>query len=221
MSIIVDVVSDVICPWCFLGKRHLDRAIAALDPGSVEVRWRPFLLDATIPKEGLDRKEYLTRKFGAERLKDLHAPLIAAGKAAGVPYNFERITRTPNTLNAHRLIAWSHATGKQHAMAERLFMDYWSHGKDVGETRVLIDAAIAVGLDGSLVAQLLASEADLDRVIAEINQAAEFGITGVPTFIFGNRYAVVGAQPPEVLKAGITRALLEARATPPVSPASA
>lgn len=222
MSIIIDIVSDVICPWCFLGKRHLDTAIAALDDGAVEVRWRPFLLDATIPKEGLDRKDYLTRKFGAERLKDLHAPLIAAGKAAGVPYDFERIIRTPNTLNAHRLIAWAHAAGKQHEMAERLFMDYWSAGKDVGEPRVLIDAAIAVGLDATLVAQLLGSDADLDRVIAEINQAAEFGISGVPTFIFGNRYAVVGAQPPDVLKAGITRAMLEARAaTPPASPASA
>jgi predicted DsbA family dithiol-disulfide isomerase len=215
MSIIVDIVSDVICPWCFLGKRHLDTAIASLEAGSIELRWRPFLLDATLGREGLDRKEYLTRKFGAERLKDLHAPLIAAGKAAGVPYHFERITRTPNTLNAHRLIAWSHAAGKQHEMAERLFMDYWSEGKDVGDPRVLIDAAVAVGLDAALVAQLLASEADLDAVIAEINQAAEFGITGVPTFIFGNRYAVVGAQPPDVLKAGITRALLEARATPP------
>lgn len=215
MSIIVDIVSDVICPWCFLGKRHLDRAIASLEEGAVEVRWRPFLLDASIPKEGLDRKAYLTAKFGAERLEGLHAPLIAAGKAAGVPYNIERITRTPNTLNAHRLITWSHAAGKQHEMAERLFMDYWSEGRDVGDPRVLIDAAVAVGLDGTLVAQLLASEADLDRVIAEINRAAEFGITGVPTFIFGNRYAVVGAQPPDVLKAGITRALLEAKATPP------
>ena len=218
MSVIVDIVSDVICPWCFLGKRHLDRAIASLEEGAVELRWRPFLLDASIPKEGLDRKAYLTAKFGAERLEGLHAPLIAAGRAAGVPYNFERITRTPNTLNAHRLIAWSHAAGKQHEMAERLFMDYWSEGKDVGDPRVLIDAAVAVGLDDTLVAQLLGSEADLDRVIAEINQAAEFGITGVPTFIFGNRYAVVGAQPPEVLKAGITRALLEAR--PVSSPSS-
>ncbi len=122
------------------------------------------------------------------------------------------ITRTPNTLNAHRLIRWAQAAGKQHDMAERLFMDYWSAGKDIGETRVLIDAAVAVGLDATLVTQLLGSEADLDPVIAEINQAAGFGITGVPTFIFGNRYAVVGAQPPEVLKAGITRAMLEARA---------
>jgi predicted DsbA family dithiol-disulfide isomerase len=222
MSIIIDIVSDVICPWCFLGKRHLDMAIASLDDAAVEVRWRPFLLDASIPKEGMDRKDYLTRKFGAERLKDLHAPLIAAGKAAGVPYDFERISRTPNTLNAHRLMRWAHAAGKQHEMAERLFMDYWSHGKDVGEPRVLLDAAIAVGLDATLVAQLLGSDSDLDQVIAEINQAAEFGISGVPTFIFGNRYAVVGAQPPEVLKAGITRAKLEARAvTPPASPASA
>ncbi|HLF22171.1 MAG TPA: DsbA family oxidoreductase, partial [Aestuariivirga sp.] len=181
MSVIVDIVSDVICPWCFLGKRHLDRAIASLEEGAVEVRWRPFLLDASIPKEGMDRKAYLTAKFGAERLEGLHAPLIAAGRAAGVPYHFERITRTPNTLNAHRLIAWSHAAGKQHEMAERLFMDYWSEGKDVGDTRVLIDAAVAVGLDATLVAQLLGSEADLDRVIAEINRAAEFGITGVPT----------------------------------------
>ncbi|MGQ0484247.1 MAG: DsbA family oxidoreductase [Hyphomicrobiales bacterium] len=216
MTVTVDIVSDVICPWCFLGKRNLDTAIAALDNGAVEVRWRPFLLDASIPKEGMDRKVYLARKFGADRLEGLHAPLIAAGKAAGVPYDFERITRTPNTLNAHRLMRWAQSAGKQHEMAERLFMAYWNEGKDVGETRVLIDAAIAVGLDATLVAQLLGSEADLDQVVAEIDQAAEFGISGVPTFIFGNRHAVVGAQPPEVLKGAITRAMLEARAaTPP------
>ncbi len=212
MSISVDVVSDVICPWCFLGKRRLDKAIASMPETEVEVRWRPFLLDGSIPREGMDRHTYLANKFGEARLASLHDPLIAAGKADGVPFHFEAITRTPNTLDAHRLIRWAQEAGRQHAMAERLFMDYWSEGKDVGETRVLIDAAIAVGLDGGLVNQLLASDADRGPVIAEINQAAEFGITGVPTFIVGNRYAVVGAQPPEVLKAAMTRAALEARA---------
>lgn len=212
MKVSVDVVSDVICPWCFLGKRRLDKAIASMPETEVEVRWRPFLLDGSIPPDGMNRRTYLANKFGEARLASLHDPLIAAGKADGVPFRFEAINRTPNTLNAHRLIRWAEAEGRQHAMAERLFMDYWSEGKDVGEASVLIDAAIAVGLDGGQVSQLLASDADLDPVIAEINQAAEFGITGVPTFIIGKRYAVVGAQAPEVLKGAMTRAVLEARA---------
>lgn len=212
MTVTIDVVSDVICPWCYLGKRRLDKAIAMLDGVATEIRWRPFLLDASIPKGGIPREEYLLKKFGsAQRIAELHRPLRAAGDAEGIAYAFDRITVTPNTLDAHRLIRWAHAMGKQHEMAEKLFALYWLEGQNIGDRDVLLKAAIDVGLDGPLVSQLLTSEADLDPVIAEINQAFELGITGVPTFIIAGRYAVVGAQAPEALRSGIMRAALEGR----------
>jgi predicted DsbA family dithiol-disulfide isomerase len=212
MSITIDIVSDVICPWCFLGKRRLDEAIAMLNGIETVIRWRPFLLDASIPKTGHPRQEYLLNKFGSEqRIAELHKPLKAAGDAEGIAYAFDKIEVTPNTLDAHRLIRWSHVVGKQHEMAEKLFAFYWLEGQNIGDKNVLVKAAIDVGLDGALVSQLLASEADLDPVIAEINQAAELGITGVPTFIIANRYAIVGAQPAEALRGGIMRAELEQR----------
>jgi predicted DsbA family dithiol-disulfide isomerase len=212
MSISIDIVSDVICPWCFLGKRRLDKAIEVLDDITVAIRWRPFLLDPSIPKEGMPRQLYLERKFSKERIPHLHAPLKAAGEAEGIPYAFDKIEVTPNTLDAHRLIRWAHASGKQHEMAERLFELYWLEGADIGKRGVLMEAAADVALDAALVAQLLDSEVDLDAVLNEINTAAEIGITGVPTFIFAGRYAVVGAQPAEVLASAITRASLQERA---------
>ena len=154
---VIDVISDVICPWCFLGKRRLDKALASLADLDVLVRWRPYALDPSIPPEGLDRTVYLTNKFGAERLATLHDPLIQAGLADGVPYNFEAIARTPNTLDAHRLIRWAHTTGLQNEMAERLFMSYWSEGKDIGDRRVLAAEAGAVGINGGQIAELLDS----------------------------------------------------------------
>jgi predicted DsbA family dithiol-disulfide isomerase len=212
MTITIEVVSDVICPWCYLGKRRLDKAIAMLEGVETEIRWRPFLLDATIPDTGIPRREYLLKKFGsAERIAELHKPLRAAGDAEGIAYAFDKIEVTPNTLNAHRLVRWAHGPGKQHEMAEKLFALYWLEGENIGDSDVLLKAAVDVGLDGPLVSQLLGSEADLDPVIAEINQAVELGITGVPTFIVANRYAVVGAQAPEALRSGIMRAALELR----------
>jgi predicted DsbA family dithiol-disulfide isomerase len=203
MTITIDVVSDVICPWCFLGKRRLDAALAQLKGITVTVRWRPFLLDPTIPKEGMGRTAYLTRKFGAERLKTIHDPLIAAARDLGGPYNFDVITRTPNTRDAHRLIRWSHTAGLQHEMAERLFMAYWSEGKDVGDRGVLADAAAEVGLNRAQIAELLAGDTDVAEVEAEIARATEIGITGVPTFILAQRYAIVGAQSPALLAEAI------------------
>jgi predicted DsbA family dithiol-disulfide isomerase len=202
----IDVVSDVICPWCFLGKRRLDKAIAELGSDvAPEVRWRPFLLDPSIPKEGIDRTLYLERKFGSERVAELHKPLRSAGAAEGINYAFEKIRVTPNSLNAHRLVRWAHMQNLQNAMVERLFSLYWLEGADIGASDVLIRAGVDVGLDGTLVAQLLGSEADLDPVIAEINQATEIGITGVPTFILAGKYALVGAQSPEALRDAILR----------------
>jgi predicted DsbA family dithiol-disulfide isomerase len=206
---IIDVVSDVICPWCFLGKRRLDAALDSLDGIDVFVRWRPFMLDPTIPPEGLDRQDYMLKKFGAERLKTIHDPLIAAGEELGVPYNFDAITRTPNTLDAHRLIRWSHTIERQHETAERLFMAYWNEGQDVGDRDVLARCAGDVGINAAQIRELLDSEQDVAETKAEIQHATNIGVTGVPTYILAQSYALVGAQSPEVLADAIGRVAKE------------
>lgn len=198
-AISVDVVSDVICPWCFLGKRRLDKAIGLLDGITVEVNWRPFFLDPTIPAEGMSRRTYLENKFGAERLKTLHDPILAAGKADGVPYAFDRITRMPNTMDAHRLIRWSHASGKQHDVTERLFMAYFNGGLDIGDCAVLTKIASEAGMEQSEVSAKLESDTDIDAVNAEVERAYRMGVTGVPCFIFAQKQGLMGAQPAEVL----------------------
>ena len=198
-AIAIDVVSDVICPWCFLGKRRLDRAIGLLDGIRVEVNWRPFFLDPTIPKEGMSRKTYMESKFGAERLKTIHDPLIAAGKEDGVPYALDRIMRTPNSMDAHRLIRWSHIQGKQHDVAERLFMAYWNAGLDIGDHAVLLKIASDAGMDKTDVSEKLKNGTDADVVNAEVSHAYRMGVTGVPCFIFAQKQGLMGAQPAEVL----------------------
>jgi len=202
-AISIDVISDVICPWCFLGKRRLDKAIALLADIKVEVNWRPFFLDPTIPAEGMSRRTYLENKFGTERLKTIHDPLIAAGKADGVPYAFDKITRTPNTMDAHRLIRWSHVGGKQHDVSERLFMAYFNGGLDIGDRTVLAKIADEAGMDASEVTTKLGSEADVDAVNAEVEHAYRMGVTGVPCFIFAQKQGLMGAQPAEVLAEAI------------------
>ena len=206
---IIDVVSDVICPWCFLGKRRLDAALARLDDIDVFVRWRPFMLDPTIPPEGLDRQDYMLAKFGPERLKTIHDPLIAAGEELGVPYNFDLITRTPNTLDAHRLIRWAHTVERQHETAERLFMAYWSEGLDVSDRDVLAKCAGDAGINAAQIRELLDTAQDVAETQAEIEHAGKIGVTGVPTFILGQSYALVGAQSPEVLADAIGRVAKE------------
>jgi predicted DsbA family dithiol-disulfide isomerase len=200
----IDVISDVICPWCFLGKRRLDVALAAMDK-DVFIRWRPYLLDPTIPPEGLDRQQYMLDKFGAERLQTIHDPLIEAGQEIGVPYNFDLITRTPNTLDAHRLIRWAHTVERQTELVERLFMAYWSEGKDVGNRDVLAQCAGEAGINAEQIRELLDTEQDVAETHAEIEHATNIGVTGVPTFILAQSYALVGAQSPEVLADAILR----------------
>lgn len=206
---IIDVISDVVCPWCFLGKRRLDAALQQLDL-KVFVRWRPFMLDPTIPPEGLDRREYMLNKFGPERLKTIHDPLIEAGKELGVPYNFDAITRTPNTLDAHRLIRWSHTVERQNDMVERLFMAYWSEGRDVGDRDVLAACAGEAGINAAQIRELLDTTQDVEETKAEIKHATTIGVTGVPTFILAQSYALSGAQSPEVLADAIGRVAREA-----------
>jgi predicted DsbA family dithiol-disulfide isomerase len=202
----IDVVSDVICPWCFLGKRRLDKALAEFPDIQFQVCYRPFFLDPTLPPDGMDRTDYLTRKFGEERLATLHDPLIAAGKEDGVPYDFSKITRTPNTLNAHRLSRWAQVVGSQRTVMEALFMAYWSWGQDISSHEVLGTIATVNGLHGEDITELLATDADKQDVIDEARMAGEIGITGVPTFIFNRKYGAVGAQPVEALKAMIRKA---------------
>jgi len=204
----IDVVSDVICPWCFLGKRRLDAALAALDM-DVFIRWRPYMLDPTIPPEGLDRHEYMLAKFGPERLKTIHDPLIEAGKELDVPYNFDAITRTPNSLDAHRLIRWAHTVDRQTEVVERLFMAYWSEGKDVGNRDVLAQCAGDAGVNAQQIRELLDTQQDVEETRAEIEHATNIGVTGVPTFILAQSYALVGAQSPAVLVDAITRVAKE------------
>jgi len=209
---IIDVVSDVICPWCFLGKRRLDAALARIEDLDVLVRWRPFMLDPTIPPEGLDRQDYMLAKFGPERLKTIHDPLIAAGEELGVPFDFDAITRTPNTLDAHRLIRWAHTVERQHETAERLFMAYWSEGQDVSDRDVLARCAGDAGINAAQIRELLDSAQDVEETKAEIQHATSIGVTGVPTFILGQSYALVGAQSPEVLADAIGRVAKEVTA---------
>jgi predicted DsbA family dithiol-disulfide isomerase len=201
---IIDVVSDVVCPWCFLGKRRLDAALESLDL-DVFIRWRPFQLDPTIPPEGVDRQSYMLKKFGPERLKTIHDPLIEAGSEIGVPYHFDKITRTPNTLDAHRLIRWAHTVGKQTEMVERLFMAYWSQGLDIGDHAVLAACAGEVGINAQQIAELLPTAQDIEDTKKEIAHAASIGVTGVPTFILAQSYALSGAQSPAVLADAISR----------------
>jgi predicted DsbA family dithiol-disulfide isomerase len=205
----IDVISDVICPWCFLGKRRLDKALAQIPEIEVEVVYRPFFLDASIPAEGMDRHTYMKNKFGEERLKTIHDPLIAMGNEDGVPYAFDKITRTPSSLNAHRLSRWALVAGTQRTVMEALFMAYWSWGQDISDISVLKTIATVNGLHGDDIAKLLASETDKAEVLEEAQMAHNIGVTGVPTFIINRKYAMAGAQPVSALIEVVQKAAAE------------
>jgi predicted DsbA family dithiol-disulfide isomerase len=195
----IDVISDVVCPWCFLGKRKLDAAMKQVAALEYEVRWRPFQLDPTIPPEGLDRQAYMARKFGPEKIAAIHTRLEEAGREEGVAFAFDKIVRSPNTLDAHRLIRWSQGSGRQGDVVDRLFNLYFCEGADIGDRAVLVDVAREMGLDTELIARLLTEGVDVGPVREEIATAARMGVSGVPFFIFNGKYAVSGAQPADAL----------------------
>jgi predicted DsbA family dithiol-disulfide isomerase len=206
----VDVVSDVACPWCYLGKRRLERAATLVPDIEVAVHWWPYRLDPTIPPEGMDRTEYIVRKFGSvEAVREAHARLETMGRDEGIDFRFDLIARSADTTNAHRLIRWAGAEGNEDAVVEGLFAAYFSNGKDIGDPSVLAEIAAEAGMDPALTAARIATDEDRDAVIAEIEEAYRIGVTGVPTFIVGRRYAVVGAQPAEAIAAAISRAASE------------
>jgi predicted DsbA family dithiol-disulfide isomerase len=210
----IDVVSDVVCPWCYLGEKRLAAALAE-ETAPVIVRWRPYQLDPTIPEGGLDRAEYMERKFGRDgRLKAVHEQLTRLGAEVGLPFAFDKIAKAPNTLDAHRLIRWAAATGAQGAVVDRLFRAYFVEGRDVGDRAALLDIAAEHGLDRERVARLLEEGAEVEAVRSEISEAQALGVTGVPFFIFAGRLGVPGAQDVSVLRRAIDQARAAARAEP-------
>ena len=204
--LIIDVVSDVVCPWCYLGKKRLERALAK-ESADIVVRWRPYQLDPSIPAGGLDRKVYMRNKFGDDgRLDQIHDRLRALGAEEGIEYAFDKIERSPNTLDAHRLIRWAAEAGAQDAVVDKLFRLYFEQGRDIGDRKLLIEIARDVGMDAASVEKRLADGTDEKEVRQEIAQAQSLGVTGVPFFIFASRFGVPGAQSIEVLSAAIERA---------------
>jgi predicted DsbA family dithiol-disulfide isomerase len=196
-AITVDVVSDVVCPWCFIGQKRLDKAIAAAGDVEVHVRWRPFQLDPTIPREGKDRRDYMLGKFGSEeRIREIHARIEPLGEAEGINFAFDAIKVAPNTLDAHRLIRWAGAMSEevQNRLVRRLFQINFEEGGNLGDHAVLIEAAREAGMDVSVAEALLPTDADAEAVQNEITTASRMGITGVPCFLLEGKYAVMGAQ---------------------------
>ena len=208
----IDVVSDVVCPWCYIGKRRLEQAIALKPDIPAEVRWHPYFLNPWVPREGMSRADYLTEKFGSvERYKGIAQRVAAAAAEEGLVYALDKIARQPNTLDCHRLILWANNSGDPGRMKQRLMGLYFAEGADLSDREVLVGAAVDCGLDGDLVRELLASEADVARVEQEANSAKEAGIDGVPCFIFGGMLAVSGAQSPDYLAGALERAAAEQR----------
>lgn len=195
----LDVVSDVVCPWCYIGKKRLDTALEMRGQNGITLLHRPFQLDATIPAEGVDRKAYMEKKFGPDRARSLGNTIREAGEAAGITFNFDRIERSPNTLDCHRLIRWAGTAGVQGRMVDTLFRRYFVDGEDVGRHDVLVDAADEVGMDTAIVDDLLSRDADKELVRREDALAREMGIQGVPTFVINSQWVMVGAQEPETL----------------------
>jgi len=202
----VDVVSDVVCPWCYIGKHRLEGAIARTPEIAVDVEWRPYFLNPWIPREGIDRKTYLETKFGSVQRYDAVAERVAAAAAAeGLIYAPNKISRQPNTLDCHRLILWSRTVTDPARVKQRLMELYFAEGADLSNLKVLIGAAQDCGMDGDPVRRLFAGDADVERIESEANAAKEVGIDSVPCFVFGSAFVVTGAQSPDYLAQAIER----------------
>jgi predicted DsbA family dithiol-disulfide isomerase len=197
MNLAVDVISDVICPWCYIGKRRLEKAVAASD-GAVKVRWLPFQLNPTIPNAGISRREYRTKKFGSwERSQELDARVVAVGKEEDIHFAFDRIGRTPNTLDAHRLICLAEKQGVQDAVVEALFRAYFTEGRDISNRQTLLDVVAEAGLDRQKAEAMLNSDDELEAIKEADALARRFRVDGVPFFIVNGTFMLSGAQQPD------------------------
>lgn len=195
----LDIFSDPVCPWCLIGKAHLDRALAARPDHPFQIEWHPFQLNPDMPAGGMDRRAYLEAKFGGKmQAATIYARIAEAAEAAGLTLDLGAIARTPNTLDAHRLIHWAGLEGAQDAVVTALFAAYFTEGRDIGAADTLADIAAAAGMDRAVVARLLASDAERAAIAQRDAHARARGISGVPTFIVADTYVLTGAQPPEL-----------------------
>ena len=203
-TLTVDVVSDVVCPWCYIGKRRLENALAQVDDVDVTVNWRPFFLNPWVPREGISREDYLTQKFGSvERYNGMASRVAETAAADGLLYDPAKVHRQPNTTDCHRLIHWADAIGKAAEMKQRLMELYFRGEGDLTDREVLVKAASDVGLDADETRERLASDEDVELVSREAEAAARAGVSGVPTYILGGKYGLSGAQPAEQLARAI------------------
>lgn len=208
-TITIDIVSDTVCPWCYIGKRRFEAALTKLPQEvELEVAWRPFQLNPDMPSGGLDRKTYLETKFGGEQgAKRVYDNINEAGKTVDIPFDFPAIPKTPNTIKSHKLVDRSGREGCQDAVVEALFKAYFIDGQDIGDLDVLTDVGASAGMDAEALRAYLASDEDDDRIREEDNMARRMGVTGVPCFILNKKYAVSGAQDPDVFVQAIQMAM--------------
>ncbi|PZA09421.1 disulfide bond formation protein DsbA [Rhodopseudomonas palustris] len=209
----IDVVSDVVCPWCYIGKKRIEQAIALAPEVPVELIYRPFFLNPWVPREGISRDEYLTKKFGSpERYKEIAGRIAETAAQEGLEYHPERVQRQPNTIDCHRLIHWASAIGQGPAMKQRLMELYFRDGGDLTDPEVLVQAAAECGLDADDIRARLATDQDIEEVSAQAQEATEKGISGVPTYVFMHQYAVSGAQEPALIARAIRKLSAELNA---------
>jgi predicted DsbA family dithiol-disulfide isomerase len=195
--IYVDIVSDTICPWCYIGKRRFERALALSGRGDVAVAWRPFQLNPDMPAEGMTRDDYVRAKFGGgDRPRQIYQAIAESGREAGIEFQFSLIKRTPNTVLSHRLIHWAGKNGQQDEIVAELFRAYFERGLDIGDLDVLVESAARAGIDGDTARRYLGTDEGRQEVVASDVYARRLGINGVPCFIVNRKYAVSGAQPP-------------------------
>ncbi|UWQ06025.1 DsbA family oxidoreductase [Aliiroseovarius crassostreae] len=195
----LDVFSDPICPWCYIGKTRLQRALEARPDHPFLIQWHPFQLNPEMPKAGMDRRSYLEAKFGGkDGAVQAYLPVVKEAEASGLSINLDAIERTPNTLDAHRMIHWAALEEKQNAMVDRLFKAYFVEGMDIGDPEVLADLGADIGMERDVIARLLTSGADADDISARDADARHKGVNSVPTFVIANQHVVPGAQPAEL-----------------------
>lgn len=209
----IDVVSDVVCPWCYIGKRRIENALALVPDVPVELRFRPFFLNPWVPRQGISRDEYLTAKFGSvEAYRNIASRVVEAAGEEGLSYRPDLVKRQPNTIDCHRLIHWAEAQGRAAEMKQRLMELYFRDGGDLTEIDVLVQAAADVGLDADDVRRRLGTDEDVALVSSQAQEAADKGISGVPTYVFAQKYAVSGAQDPKLLARAIRQVSAEINA---------
>ena len=197
----VEVVHDLVCPWCYLGTRRLVRTIRRRPDLLVDLVWRPFLLNPDMPRLGMSRSDYVVRKFGGEdRARRLYTSITEIGRVEGVQFRFDRVRRTPSSVDAHRLVRWAARFGRADGVVEALFAAHFADGRDLGDPTVLAAVAGSCGLDPAAARAMLASDAELDGVHADNLRAHRLGINGVPCFVVAGRHAIAGAQEPEVIE---------------------